>query len=628
MAETVQYYLEKMVPELEDYERKELFSKQEIKSIIRQRTNFEYSLKKRPCQKDDFLKYIEYEINLEKLRKKRKERLAIKGKTSISDYAIIRRIYHIFDRAVIKFKGDISLWLQYIEFAKSAGAGKLLGKIFGSALQLHPTKPLFWILAAKWEFETNANITASRALLQRSLRLNPSSIQLWHEYFKLELVYIEKIKSRRKILGISSKSSILEKSNTGDVILISELEDENKLEDNNKVLCGEIVRTVYLNAIDAIPDNLAFRQQFVNICYEFSDTQIIQDTIYESIHKDFNKNAEARAYVAQRHLFSMLDVEKPEFEAAIKNCVNEFQQSVEELADKEIWYLFTKFLNKYLHKVTEKNLNYYLVKLLSQSYETAASLSLASEKMYIEWIDWILECHDSNSKNALDIVRQATEIYPQNSELWVKRIGIVTSLEELQDKSIDELYNLALNKNPTSLVLWDSYLSWNVSKWKGGGLKDHELEKIFTASVSKVASLSLNWIITNEQHLKDTKNMVIARYLTWADEVGGVNKMRQVYKSLLNMILPTPEFYYTCIQIEEKHITSPMALDSKTHLEWLYVRACQSDNTTCDLWLGYIKFLLANNEQPRATIVYEQAMKAVKDPKSLESRYRQMNAKI
>ncbi|CAG8688995.1 17119_t:CDS:2, partial [Dentiscutata heterogama] len=277
MAETVQYYLEKMVPELEDYERKELFSKQEIKSIIRKRTNFEYSLKKRPCQKDDFLKYIEYEMNLEKLRKKRKERL---GKTSISDYAIIRRIYHIFDRAVIKFKGDIPLWLQYIEFAKSTGAGKLLGKIFGSALQLHPTKPLFWIHAAKWEFEANANITASRALLQRSLRLNPSSIQLWHEYFKLELVYIEKIKSRRKILGISSKSSILEKSNTGDVILISGLEDENKFEDNNK-MCGEIVKTVYLNAINSIPYDLAFRQQFVNICFEFSDTQNIQDTIYE-----------------------------------------------------------------------------------------------------------------------------------------------------------------------------------------------------------------------------------------------------------------------------------------------------------------------------------------------------------
>ncbi|CAG8522616.1 3654_t:CDS:10 [Cetraspora pellucida] len=616
MAETVQYYLEKMVPELEDYERKELFSKQEIKSIIRQRTNFEYSLKKRPCQKIDFLKYIEYEMNLEQLRKKRKERLAIRGKTSISDYAIIRRLYHIFDRAVIKFKGDISLWLQYIDFAKSAGAGKLLGKIFGRALQFHPTKPLFWILAAKWEFDANANITASRALLQRSLRLNPGSSQLWHEYFKLELAYIEKIKARRKILGISSEPSSLENSNLGDVILISGHVDENKFnDDDNEMLCGEIARTVYLNAINA------FRQQFVSICYEFSDTQMIQDTIYESIRNNFGKNAEARAYIAERHLFSTLDVETPEFEVAVKNSVNEFQQSVEELADKEMWYLFTKFLKKYLHKVTDKNLNYYFIKLLSQAYETATSLNLASEKMYVEWI---LESLDSNSKNALDIAKQATDIYPQNSELWIKRVGVVMSLEEPRDKSVNELYSLALKKNPASVVLWDSYLSWNLSKWKDGGLESHELEKVFTASVSKVASLSLSLITTDEHDPKKAKNKVVDRYLTWADEVGELKKTRQVYKSLLSKILPTLEFYQTCIQIEEKHITSPMTPDTKTHLEWLYDRVCQFDNAPC----GYIKFLLVNNERPRAISIYEKAMKIVEDPAFLESWYRQMNAEI
>ncbi|CAG8546737.1 33902_t:CDS:2, partial [Racocetra persica] len=430
-------------------------------------------------------------------------------------------------------------------------------------------------------FEANANITASRALLQRSLRLNPGSIQLWHEYFKLELVYIEKIKARRRILGISSEPSSLENSNTGDVILISELVEENKFnEDDNKMLCGEIVRAVYLNAINAIPDNLAFRQQFVNICYEFSDTQIIQDTIYESIRKDFGKNAKARAYIAERHLFSMLDVEKPEFEVAVKNSVNEFQQSVEELADKEMWYLFTKFLNKYLHKITDKNLNYYFVKLLSQAYETAASLNLVSEKMYVEWIEWFLESHDSNSKNALEIAKQATDIYPQSSELWIKRIGVVMSLEELQ---VNELYGLALKKNPASVVLWDSYISWNLSKWKDGGLEDHELEKAFTASVSKVASLSLSLITTDEHHPKKAKNKVVDRYLTWADEVGGLKKTRQVYKSLLSKILPTLEFYQTCIQIEEKHITSPMTPDAKTHLEWLYDRACQFDNAPCGL---------------------------------------------
>lgn len=31
-----------------------------------------------------------------------------------------------------------------------------------SAIQLHPTKPALWIMAASWEFEENANIVAAR----------------------------------------------------------------------------------------------------------------------------------------------------------------------------------------------------------------------------------------------------------------------------------------------------------------------------------------------------------------------------------------------------------------------------------------------------------------------------------
>lgn len=46
-------------------------------------------------------------------------------------------------------------------------------------------------------------------LMQRGLRLNPGQAPLWHEYFRLEQVYIEKIKARRKILGIDQKSQAL-----------------------------------------------------------------------------------------------------------------------------------------------------------------------------------------------------------------------------------------------------------------------------------------------------------------------------------------------------------------------------------------------------------------------------------
>jgi hypothetical protein len=47
----------------------------EINKIVKQRTNFEYRLKRRGAKKVDYLRYIEYEMNLDALRVKRKTRL-------------------------------------------------------------------------------------------------------------------------------------------------------------------------------------------------------------------------------------------------------------------------------------------------------------------------------------------------------------------------------------------------------------------------------------------------------------------------------------------------------------------------------------------------------------------------
>ena len=44
-------------------------------------------------------------------------------------------------------------------------------------------------MAAKWEFEENKNIPNSRSLLQKGLRVNPSSQKLWLEV--IQLYYIE-----------------------------------------------------------------------------------------------------------------------------------------------------------------------------------------------------------------------------------------------------------------------------------------------------------------------------------------------------------------------------------------------------------------------------------------------------
>lgn len=75
MAETVHFMLEQMLPELEDLEDRGIFSSEEVKAIVARRTDSEYKLKRRIPRKADFLRYIQAEINLERLRVHRRKRL-------------------------------------------------------------------------------------------------------------------------------------------------------------------------------------------------------------------------------------------------------------------------------------------------------------------------------------------------------------------------------------------------------------------------------------------------------------------------------------------------------------------------------------------------------------------------
>jgi len=71
-----------------------------------------------------------------------------------------------------------------------------------SALQLHPNVPSLYVIAASHEL-SHTSPSAARALLQRGLRLNAGSIDLWREYIRMELHFIEGMRRRWNVLGIS-----------------------------------------------------------------------------------------------------------------------------------------------------------------------------------------------------------------------------------------------------------------------------------------------------------------------------------------------------------------------------------------------------------------------------------------
>ena len=123
--------------QLDDLERRGLFTRRELAEIVKQRRNFEYRLKRSSPLKQDFLAYVEYETHLDSLRRLRKKSVARElkkqgidapkksKKKSVSDFAGVARIVEIYRLAVMRYKGDIDLWFRYLEFCRERRNGKM-----------------------------------------------------------------------------------------------------------------------------------------------------------------------------------------------------------------------------------------------------------------------------------------------------------------------------------------------------------------------------------------------------------------------------------------------------------------------------------------------------------------------
>jgi U3 small nucleolar RNA-associated protein 6 len=198
-SDKARFFLEQSVPELKELERKKIFLPEEISKIARQRSDFEHKINARGSTASDYVRYAQFEMNVDALRKKRVKRLGVKGTTQTGP----RRIFFVFDRGTKKHPGDIGIWLEYIDYAKKQQAHKKLSSIFTNVLRLHPTRPELWINAAQFAMEENGDMTEARGYMQRGLRFNKNKRSLWLQYLRLEMSYIAKIQARREILGLT-----------------------------------------------------------------------------------------------------------------------------------------------------------------------------------------------------------------------------------------------------------------------------------------------------------------------------------------------------------------------------------------------------------------------------------------
>lgn len=280
----MRYHLEKSAPELEDLYEKGLFTKPELSVIMRRRTEFEHRITGRHSTQRDFTRYAEYEMNVERLRRKRVARIKPE-REGISQWAGPRRILYIYDRATQKFKGDLSLWMQYLNYARQQRSANVVSKIFTQLLALNPTRPEVWIMAAKYEFEHNASIKAARAIMQRGLRFNNDSETLFLEYFRLELLFVSKARARRELLDalVDTEAGVDDGRASDEVIELPDVDSVKRVlktlpEFDSAMLAGDtpaargaVALAVYDAAMEALVDRRSFAFKALEAVDPFAD---------------------------------------------------------------------------------------------------------------------------------------------------------------------------------------------------------------------------------------------------------------------------------------------------------------------------------------------------------------------
>ncbi|XP_069785730.1 U3 small nucleolar RNA-associated protein 6 homolog [Narcine bancroftii] len=554
MAELVQRALEEQLPVLEQLERAGLVSSAERRMVIKKITALEHKVHRRVLSKENFINYIQYEINFLELVKKRRVRTGYHFKKEEIEYAVVNWVHGLFQRALSRWKGDIQLWLSHIAFCKKWNAKFKLSKVFSAMLAIHPDKPALWIMAAKWEMEDKLSSENARHLFLRALRFHPESQKLYQEYFRMELMHAEKIQKEKEIL---KKAKL-------------ELDDAAGPEE---IISGELARVVYKNAIQKISGNVEFHLSFWNIAVLFQFAQKLQEEILSDLQSLNPHQTQTWDFMARRELevgSGAADPHPQQKPAAAKElerreqcCWAVYDQAVVSVPTEAMWKCYITFCLERLQRKTNKAaLREKRLQQVLSVFERAKEASLLPQALIKPWLSLLVECGARDK--AVEVVETACNGFGSSLEAWQ---GSLEVLMELQSPGVSGLIQKAFHKVPPtdSLPLWLLYLKWSESTCSA-----NETQALYQRALrTQIPAIS----ITVKEH-----------YLDWAQRTGGYRKARKVFTRLHEHRPISLEFFTKMIAIEKDQDSGHMP-----RLRELYERALHEFGSRhADLWLQYI----------------------------------------
>lgn len=195
-------------------------------------------------------------------------------------------------------------------------------QVLAQVIRFHPKVPGVWIYAAAWEFDHNLNVEAARAIMQSGLRVCPTSEDLWIEYLRMELTFLNKLKARKVALGedmgilardqISAdekqwrdenKDLYMPLNEEGEHNEGSDIESEKsrKKIDKFQEQGFSILRTIYGGAVEALPSSFSMRKKFLEIldATDLVNSEEMHKEILSDIKRDFSTQPEYWDWLAR-----------------------------------------------------------------------------------------------------------------------------------------------------------------------------------------------------------------------------------------------------------------------------------------------------------------------------------------
>ncbi|KAI8567365.1 hypothetical protein RHMOL_Rhmol02G0116200 [Rhododendron molle] len=669
MADVVQYRLERMVQELDDLERRGLFSRAEISEIVKQRRKFEYRLKRPSPLKQDYLAYIDYETRLDELRLLRRKAAARemrrkgnrKLNKSVSDFAGVARIVEIYRLATNRFKGDVELWLSaklwaiyrsnnflVVCFRFRASALQISwycnGSVLADVIRFHPKVPGIWIYAAAWEFDQNLNAAAARALMQSGLRACPTSEDLWVEYLRMELTYLNKLKARKVILGEDSGTLSRDHRDTdekqwrdGNKELFMTLEEKRENnEEASDVQDGEseekldlfrehglsILRTVYSGAVEALPSNFNLRTRFIEIleATNLDHSEEMQKEILDEMNRDFSKEPEYWEWLARLNSKRTVDKGEGVKLSWLDKAIQIYEDAIKVLPSATMFTLYIRFLRDI---IVDKSGEVQSSGLFSASdstidpishalmiYERAESMGCITEDLACQHISFYMELGRLEEARKL-AEKLCSGKLADSVDLWVLRFSIemrcVPNKSGRPSKSnILSVYKLL------KPVLMRTAVSKAESLWvlalKFFSNQRHYCDQLVELSLVSLAKdggsddgFSLSSAIVNIVLQKD-----------------GIKSARDMYKRFLALPHPGRAIYKSCIDLES-NLASAGDRDGLVEARKLYESALATYDQDVSLWQSYYSLEIKMGTSETANAVCWRARKSLKDNVSLLS---------